>query len=102
MSFDTTMTQSRNGAQISTSPLAVRLDNMSMQEASYLGGAAPYDSFWLFTPNYTIDVRRGDLFTDTQNTDPKTGANAVYRVFGNPERFDFDHVEIPVEKVVGT
>lgn len=76
---------------------------MSVQEATGLGGALPYDSFWIYPTGGVIpDVQRGDLFVDLNNIDPKTGTNAVYRVFGNPERFDSSHNEIAVEKAVGT
>lgn len=102
MSSLLTMKQTRGTATINA-VVAVQLDNMSVQEATGLGGAFPSDSFWLYTTGGTIpDVQRGDLFVDLNNIDPKTGVNAVYRVFGNPESFDLDHNEIAVEKVVGT
>lgn len=100
MSFLTTMSQARSTTTINQE-VAVQVDNMSVQEATGLGGAEPYDSFWIYTLYGPIDVQRGDLFTDLKNLDPKTGVNAIYRVFGNPETFD-DHSEIAAEKVVGT
>lgn len=101
MSFHTTMTLKRAGAIVQTN-VNVRIDNMSVQEASNMGGAAPYDSFWIMTEGGTITALRGDILQDEVSIDPKTNTNAIYRVFGNPEQFDFDHTEIPGEKVVGT
>lgn len=70
---------------------------MSWKMASEMGGASPYDSFWLRTVQGvgTLDIQRQDLLQDI-----KTGEK--YRVFGRPMAFDQSYVRIPVEQIVGT
>jgi hypothetical protein len=48
-----------------------------------------------------MPLKRRDLLTDKQNTDPETGQLVTYRVAGLVETFDNDHQEALCERVVG-
>ncbi len=70
----------------------VRLDNISLSVIAGSGGAIPYNSYTLYALGVP-DIAQGDLLLDTASSDQ-------YRVSGNPEQFDSDHLEVMVEKVM--
>ena len=96
----TTVSLQRNKVAIQ-SGIAVQVDNMSTQTALELGGQSPYNSYWIYTLGGPVSVLHGDLLIDTKQVDPVTGNPVQYRVFGEPEVFDFSHTEIPAEKLIG-
>lgn len=69
----------------------IRLDNISPIVIAGAGGAIPYNSYMLFSLQGVPDIIQGDLLSDTKSTDQ-------YRVSGNEETFDGDHLEVMVEK----
>lgn len=96
MAQDVLITQTRSSTLLAKD-VAMRKDQMTWQQASDLGGNAPYDSFWLRTMEGvgTLDVARGDILTDQVT-------NEQFLVFGRPITFDESFVRIPVEQVSGT
>jgi hypothetical protein len=70
---------------------------MNWKVATEMGGASPYDSFWLRTVQGigTFDPQIKDLLQDTKTSEK-------YRIFGRPMPYDQSFVRIPVEQVVGT
>ena len=84
------------------SNILLQLDNMSVQEAAYYGGAAPYARYAAYTLNTSVTYLYGDLLQDQNNIDPRTNANAAYRVINHPESFPDGHVEIVADKVEGS
>ena len=104
--IETMMTQKRRGVlQNNGATLAVQLTVMEPHEAEYYRGAEPTFRYWMHVRGafpLMWDIRIGDLFTDTQNIDPNTNANAVYRVAGVPNRFLQAYAKIPVELYLGT
>lgn len=89
----------RSGTQVYAS-VFLQLDNMGAMEASYYTGATPYyrlNAYMLAN----LDIRRGDLFVDLVNTDPKTGGPTQYRVISMGENFPDSHTECVVDLVVG-
>jgi hypothetical protein len=102
MSSDTYMTVKRGGTPVSTiPPFYVQIDNMSMAEAAYYGGASPYQRFAMYT-TAIYDLRQEDLLIDTKNIDPKTNTLTQYRVISQPETFPDSHMELAADKVRGT
>lgn len=100
---NTTVQWLRAGVVMRSAPLPVQIQNMAWKMASDLGGASPYDSFWIFTTGGgIIAVQRGDLLIDLQQTDPLTNAPTRLRVFGNPEQFFSAYAAIPAEKLEGS
>lgn len=92
MAKDLFVNTRRSGvAHLSNVP--IRLDNISPIVIAGAGGAIPYNSYILFSLQGLPDIAQGDLCSDTASTDQ-------YRVSGNPETFDADHLEVLVEKVV--
>ena|SRR5215469_15876240 len=87
----------RGTTQLNSRPIPLRKDQMSWKTATEMGGAAPYDSFWLRTVQGigTFDPQRKDLLQDI-NTSEK------FRIFGRPMAYDQSFVRIPVEQVIGT
>ena len=79
----------------------VQLDNLSVQEASYYGGAAPYQRFQAYTLA-NLDLRQSDLLIDRNNIDPKTSTNTHYRIINIPENFPDGHCELVVDLMRGT
>lgn len=84
-------TKRQGVAHLSSVP--IRLDNISPVVIAGAGGAIPYNSYTLFSLQGVPDILNGDLLLDTASTDQ-------YRVCGNPEMFEGDHLEVMVEKVV--
>jgi hypothetical protein len=71
----------------------IRLDNVSPLVLAGAGGAIPYNTYEMYTLQGIPDIQQGDLLLDTHSTDQ-------YRVSGNPEILDTDHIECLIEKVV--
>jgi hypothetical protein len=67
-----------------------------------LGGARPFDLFWIYTAQGVpaTPLQRRDVLFDEVNTDPETGQPAKYRVAGLVETFD-EHQEALCERVTG-
>jgi hypothetical protein len=102
MSTDITVNVFRAGSVTPTiSNIYIQKDNLSVQEASYYGGASPYERFSFYTLA-TYDIRQTDLLIDTVNIDPKTTKNYQYRVINIPEFFPDMHGELVVDLVRGT
>ncbi len=85
------------GTQLNTKPIPMQKDQMNWKLAADLGGASPYDSWWLRTMQGvgTLNVQRLDQFVDTV-----TGEK--FRVFGRPMVQQQSYIKIPVEQVEGT
>lgn len=95
MSRDIYVQVQRAGVQKYASIYA-QLDNLSQQEASYFGGAAPYERFDFYTlGNY--DIRQFDLLINLNDIDPLTTAYFQYRVISIPEPFPDNHIELIVD-----
>jgi hypothetical protein len=71
----------------------IQLDNISPIVIAGAGGAIPYNSYMLYSLQGVPDIVNGDLLFDTKSSDQ-------YRVSGNEETFDGDHLEVMVEKTV--
>jgi hypothetical protein len=87
----------RGSTQLNARPIPLRKDQMNWKVATEMGGASPYDSFWLRTVQGigTFDPQRQDLLQDTKTSEK-------YRIFGRPMAYDQSFVRIPVEQVIGT
>src|SRR5579859_410074 len=79
----------------------LRFDNVSPIVAAQLGGASPYNTYRIESMVGVPDIETSDQLMDEVNIDPKTGANVLYRVMGNPEQYDGSYLECIVEKIVG-
>lgn len=105
MSQDVFVAVTRAQSPVSGSSIWVQLDEMSQADAAAYSGAqageGPYDRFSGYT-EWPITLRRGDLLTDQNNTDPDTGANTKYRIIGRPEKFPDGHSEFVADLVIGT
>src|SRR5436190_220598 len=94
MSKNISVSVKRAGVAISgLASVPVRLDNISPVVIAGAGGAIPNYSYELYSLQGTPDVRSGDLLTDTVSGEQ-------YRVSGNVEIFDFDHIECLIVKNV--
>ncbi len=102
MSKDITITWYRAGVQQSQKAIAVRLDNMSMTEAAYYGGVAPYFRFYGIVRTTIYAFLYQDLLIDIKNVDPKTNALTRYRILNIPEPFPNNHYELVLDQAVGT
>lgn len=102
MSKDIYVQWYRANAVQSPNSIAVRLDNMSMQEAAYYGGVAPYFRFYGFVRTTVYAFLYQDLLIDIKNIDPKTNALTRYRIINIPESFPDGHYEIVLDQVIGT
>jgi hypothetical protein len=100
---DTTMTLKRSKITQRTG-IPVQIQEMAWKEAADMGGAAPYDSFWIRTTGGGfLEIRRGDLLIDeSSEIDPLTGAAIQYRVFGRPRNYYESFTQIPAERLLGT
>jgi hypothetical protein len=99
---DTTMTVQRAKATIRKG-LPVEIQNMTWKTATENGSQSPYDAFWIRTTGGgTVDVRRGDLLIDEGETDPLTGNNTQYRVFGRPVSYGASVTRMSAEQIIGT
>jgi len=87
----------RGSIQLNTRPIPLRKDQMSWRMATEMGGASPYDSFWLRTVQGVgiFDPQRQDLLQDINSGER-------FRIFGRPMTFDQSYIRIPVEQVIGT
>lgn len=99
MSDDLYVTVKRNGSTLYSNVYA-QLDHMSVTEAAYYGGAAPYHRYEAYLLA-TIDVQQQDLLIDPNTIDPKTNAPTQYRVINHPEAFPDNHMELVVDRVIG-
>lgn len=86
----------RAGQTLATN-VRMRLELMSWKLAADMGGASPYDSFWMRSLEGvgTLDIQRKDLLIDII-----TGEQ--YRVFGRVAVYDQSYVKVPVEQPSGT
>lgn len=89
----------RNGTQVYDS-IRFQKDNISIQEASYYGGVAPYMRYY-FYPLGKYTLYQSDSLIDVNNIDHITGTNTQYRIINDPEGFPDRHMEIVVDKVRG-
>ena len=97
------VTRTTNGVTSTiTSDLSVQLDAMNPMEASYYNGAVPYFTYNCYLLTNELDIRFGDLMTDTTRVDPITATNYRYRVISYPEPFPDGHTELVAEQVRGT
>lgn len=103
MSSDIYVKVQRAGSPVSGAQnVYLQKDNMSVQEASYYGGASPYERFQMYSLAI-YDIRQLDLLIDLNNIDPKTNTYYHYRAINIPEPFPMDgHMEIVVDLVRGT
>lgn len=103
MSKDIWVKVERAGVQVyNLTNLYIQLDNMSVQESSYYGGAQPYERFQAYTLAI-YDIQQFDLLIDNTNINPKTKTNYQYRVISIPEPFPLDtHMELVVDLIRGT
>lgn len=103
MGQDIVINQKRASSVLATN-IPMRLVNMSVMMVSELGGASPYDSFWLYTETGvgTLNIQRGDILQDTTHTDPTTAKPVQYRVFSRPQVYDQSMIKVAVEQVVGS
>lgn len=97
---DTTVSVTRKGTVLQRDVSAV-IQNMSIQMAATYNSGHPYDMYNIFITYATMDFQRGDLITDEVNTDPSTGALAVYRVVGQPRAYMDGHAELVGDGFVG-
>lgn len=97
MSKDIIVNQQRNGVTLTPVPIPVRLQQMNWKIAADMGGASPYDSWWMHSLQGVgmLDIKRKDLLIDTVT-------NVKYRVFGRPDVFDQSTIRLAVEEVSGT
>lgn len=102
MSKDIRVTWFRAGVQQSQSAIVVRLDNMSMAEAAYYGGAVPYFRFYGIVRTVVYAFLYQDLLIDIKNIDPKTSTLTRYRIINIPEPFPDNHYELVLDQAVGT
>src|SRR5258707_408782 len=102
MSKDINVKWYRANVLQSPNPIAVRLDNMSMQEAAYYQGAQPYFRFYGFVRTIVYSFLYQDLLVDIKNIDPKTGALTRYRIINLAEPFPDNHYELVLDQMVGT
>lgn len=100
-SGDIMATVLRGGTQQITQHLYVQLDLMSQKEASYHGGEAPYMRYAGYALT-AVAMQYRDLLQDEANTDPLSGAKRRYRVISDPEYFPDGHVELVLDRVLGT
>jgi hypothetical protein len=104
MSDDITVNATRNTVAITNATnLSLQLDNMSQQEATYYGGAGPYQRFNGYFTYLSTQVKllQDDLLTDTSNVDPSTSFPKQYRIINLPERFPDGHVEVVCDLIRG-
>lgn len=102
MSTDIKVTVAR-GSNTIAQHVMVQKDNMSIAEASYIGGGSPYFKYNMYSLAANVSFQFQDLLTDESNTDPTTGSAAKYRIVSIPEFFSIDqHWEWISEQVVGT
>jgi hypothetical protein len=92
----------RAGVQQTPKAIQVRLDNMSMQEAAYYGGAQPYFRYYGIVRTTVYAFLYQDLLIDIKNIDPKTNALTRYRIINIPEPFPDNHYELVLDQAVGT
>jgi len=100
MSLDIFVQIRRAGVQVQAK-VAVQLDDMSVQEASYYGGVADYQRYNGYVLA-NMDIRQGDLLIDLSNVDPRTGSLTQYRVVESSEQFPDQHTELVCDLVRGT
>jgi hypothetical protein len=102
VSKDIRVTWSRAGVPLSPDLIPMQLDNMSVAEAAYYSGTQPYFRYngYVNTTQYPFLFQ--DLLTDAFNIDPKTQQLTKYRVINDPEFFVDNHVELALDRVVGT
>lgn len=103
MSADINVKVTRAGSPVSGAQnVYLQKDSLSVQEASYYGGAQPYERFQMYTLAI-YDIRQLDLLIDLNNIDPKTNTYYHYRTINIPEPFPMDgHMEIVCDLVRGT
>lgn len=101
----TTVRLERPQGSVQATGIAVLIEQAAPGEGERLdlGGARPYDVFWIASVRGVpaVPFQRRDVLVDEQNSDPETGQAAVYRVSGVVETFDNDHQEAYCERVVG-
>ncbi len=96
MSFLTSVTVQRpQGTTVSTGT-PVQIDNISPSVIAASGGMIPQNSMTLISLFGVPDIRTSDFLIDENAT------STHYRVKGNPEAFDLDHLEVLIVKEVGT
>jgi len=97
------MTVKRGGTLVASIPaFPAQVDLMSQAEASYYGGASPYQRYAIY-PAGTYDIRQEDLLIDALHTDPKTNQPKQYRVINDPATEQFLlHNEIVADRYRGT
>jgi hypothetical protein len=102
MSFSAICTISRLGTTIATN-VPLRFINMSPRAVAEMGGASPYNSYWVESEllGFAPDLRTSDHIVDPAAIDPKTGNPTQYTVFGNPWTADKTMVKVAAEKLVG-
>lgn len=84
---------------LSPDAIPMQVDNMSVGEAAYYGGDAPYFRYngYVNTLHYVFQYR--DLLIDTKNIDPITQQLTQYRIINDPE--PFHHYELVLDRMVG-
>ena len=105
MSRITTITVLRQNVQV-TQHIPVQIDNISLSVIGMSNGAIPVNSSMLYATAGVPDIQTGDELVDestlSYNVDTRTNSGSIeYRVEGNPEPFDFNHLEVMVVRVVG-
>src|SRR5579859_4182050 len=99
MGFATLVTVKRGAAgTVKAQHVPLRFDNVSPIVAAQLGGASPYNTYRIESMVGVPDIETSDQLMDEVNVDPKTGANVLYRVMGNPEQYDGSYLACIVEK----
>lgn len=98
MAFATTVTVKRAGTQ-RLAHIPVQIDNISLAVIAASGGAIPNNSYMAYSLMGVPDIQQGDLLIDERvsATDIRTtSGKAEYRVSGNVEIFDQDHLEVMI------
>lgn len=82
--------------------IPVQVDNMSMQEAAYYGGTAPYFRYYAFVNTLQYAFLYQDGLQDVATIDPKTNVLTRYRIINDAEFFNDSHVELVLDRMIGT
>ena len=105
MSIDAFVSVTRAGVAVSGSPIVIQSDLMNQQDAKAYGGAeageGPFFRYNQYT-EFPIVLAQGDLLTDQNTIDPKTGTYMKWRIIGDPEVFPDGHTEFVSDRVIGT
>lgn len=105
MSTTIAVNVTRAGTPVGSSSILLQLDLMNQADAAAYGGASSGEGPYFRYNGYTeapLTFMQGDLLTDTTANDPLTSAKMKYRVIGLPEAFDDGHVEMVLDRVIGT